>query len=289
LSRRPQRHRELLVLPGVTLVSANVHDRESLLGQFSGMDAVVNLVGVLNAHRKRGQGFREVHVELPRKVVEACREAGVPRLLHMSALHADAAHGSSDYLRSKGEGENVVHATGAAGLYATTFCPSVIFGPGDSFLNRFARLLRVVPYFFPLACPQARFAPVFVSDVVRAFAYSLERRSTFGKRYELCGPRVMSLREIVQHIADDLGLRRRVLGLSDRLSRWQARVMEWVPGRPFTYDNYLSLQVASVCRENALPQLGIEPTDLDAVIRRSLGQADLEAGYRVLRQRAGRS
>ena len=154
---------------------------------YSGNDAVIHLVGILNEKGRDGRGFRAVHVELPRKVVQACRETGVRRILHMSALHA--AQGPSHYLRTKGEGEDLVHAAAAEGLRVTSFRPSVIFGPRDSFINRFAGLLRFAPFFFPLACPDARFAPVYVGDVARAFALTLEDPRSFGRRYDLCGPR----------------------------------------------------------------------------------------------------
>lgn len=267
LTRRRERHRDLWVLPTVDLVEADIHDPAALREAFRGCDAVVNLVGILNEKGRDGRGFRRAHVELPRKIVQACRETGVRRLLHMSALHADAARGPSHYLRTKGEGEDLVHAAAADGLQVTSFRPSVIFGPRDSFINRFAKLLRLAPYFFPLACPEAKFAPVYVGDVAQAFVNSLDHPASFGQRYDLCGPRVYTLREIVELTARYHGLRRKVIGLNDTLSRWQARLLEHLPGKPFSLDNYLSLQVDSVCRDhNALPQLGITPTSLEAVV-----------------------
>ncbi len=266
LSRRPHRHRELLVTPGVELVEADVHDPEVLKAQFAGMGAVVNLVGILNERRRPGLSFREAHVDLPRKVVEACRAAQVERLLHMSALNADAARGRSVYLRSKGEGENRVHVIGQSGIHVTTFQPSVIFGPDDAFINRFARLLRLTPLVFPLACPDARFAPVWVGDVAEAFARALEDSHTWSRQYPLCGPREWTLRQVVEFTARTLGIHRVVIGLPDGLSRWQARILSLVPGKPFTMDNYLSLKTPSVCADNGLCALGIEPADLEAIV-----------------------
>jgi uncharacterized protein YbjT (DUF2867 family) len=270
LTRHRERHRDLLVLPTVDLIEADVHDPAALREHFQGCQAVVNLVAILNERGADGSGFRAVHVELPRKIVETCLAQGVWRLLHMSALHADAARGPSRYLYTKGEGEDLVHAAAEQGLQVTSFRPSVIFGPDDRFLNRFARLLRLSPWVFPLACPEARFAPVYVGDVVQACVNALENRAAIGRRYELCGPRVYTLRELVEFIARTAKLRRVVIGLGDGLSRLQAKVLERVPGKPFTTDNYLSLQVDSVCGENGLAELGITPASVEAIAPRYL-------------------
>lgn len=285
LTRYRERHRDLLVLPTLELVQADVHDPQTLIEHFKDCDAVVNLVGILNEKGHDGRGFWTAHVELARKVVEACRGTGVRRLLHMSALNADATHGPSHYLRTKGEAEDLAHA--AAGLQVTSFRPSVIFGPGDSFFNRFAKLLKLTPGIFPLACPQARFSPVYVGDVAAAFGAALDDRTSVGRRYELCGPRSYTLEQLVQYTARRAGLKRWIAGLSDGLSRLQAGVFEYLPGKPFSYDNYLSLQADSVCRENGLMSLGITPTPVEAVVPGYLGR-NPRAGYTHFRRSARR-
>ncbi|MHB1241406.1 MAG: complex I NDUFA9 subunit family protein [Gammaproteobacteria bacterium] len=264
LSRDPERHRGLKVLPTLELMAADVRDPTALCRGFVGCDAAINLVGILNEGR-RGRGFQAVHVDLPRKVLDACGAAGVRRLLHMSALNADPSRGPSHYLRSKGEGEDLTHLAAGQGLQVTSFRPSVIFGPDDGFLNRFAALLEWAPGVFPLACPNARFAPVYIGDVVDAMTIALEDRASVGRRYELCGPHGYTLHQLVAYVARLRGLRRRVVDLGDWSSRLQARVLERMPGKPFSYDNYLSLQADSVCREDGLASLGIEPTPLEAV------------------------
>ena len=250
LTRRRQRHRDLLVLPTAQLVEGDVHDPVFLRRQFQGMDAVINLVGILNEKGRSGRGFARVHADLPAKVVEAGLHADVERLLHMSALNA-SLKAPSHYLRTKAMGENTVHRTSGEGLHVTSFRPSVIFGPHDSFTNRFAGLLRLSPGVFPLACPEARFQPVYVEDVARAFVTSLSDHKTFGRRYDLCGPTVYTLRELVAYIAQLLGLKTRIIGLGDFLSKCQAAVLEFVPGKPFSLDNYRSLQIDSVCGRDA--------------------------------------
>lgn len=267
LSRRREQHRDLLVLPTVQVVDADVHNPAVLRREFQGMDAVVNLVGILNETRRAT--FARVHAELPATVAHACRQAGVARLLHMSALPA-APDAPSDYLRSKARGERAVHDAGGTGLHVTSFRPSVVFGPGDSFTNRFARLLRAVPWVFPLACAGARMQPVYVEDVTRAFVAALDRHDTFGQRYDLCGPQVLTLQEIVSRIAAGLGLRRRIVPLGTRLSRIQAGILQFAPGKPFTPDNFRSLQVASVCEGPFPAVFGIQPSRFDDMLPRYL-------------------
>jgi len=284
LTRHPQRHRGIEVLPNTKLIEAGVHDSTVLLENFSGCDAVVNLVGVL--HEYSGQSFRAVHAELPGKVVEACRAAGVKRLLHMSALHADAAKGPSQYLFTKGEGEQVVMR--AEGLAVTCFKPSIIFGPDDNFYNQFANMLKAFPV-LPLACPNARFAPIYVGDVAQAFEVALENAATIGQSYELCGPRVYTFREIVEDIARMLGLKRVVVGLPDSMARLQAKLLGWLPVKIFTTDNYLSLQVDSICDRNGLDTLGITPHSVESIMPMYFGGKIQRRRYDALRKIAGRS
>jgi uncharacterized protein YbjT (DUF2867 family) len=265
LARHPERHRDLLVLPTAQVIEADVHDPAVLRREFQGVDAVVNLVGILNESGRNGKGFERVHVELPAKVVQACRQSGVGRLLHMSALHA-APDAPSYYLRSKGRGEQVVHEAENHALHVTSFRPSVIFGPRDRFINRFAELLRQIPCVFPLACASARLQPVYVEDVTRAFALALDRDATFGQRYNLCGPQVYSLQEILTYLTRILGLKHRILPLNQTFSRLQASILQFVPGKPFTPDNFRSLQVANVCDAPFPAVFGITPSRLDEIV-----------------------
>jgi len=273
LTRRAERHRDLLVLPTAQVIDADVHNPAVLKREFQGMDAVVNLVGILNEAGRDGKGFERVHAELPAKVVQACRVSSVARLLHMSALNA-SVDAPSHYLRSKGRGEKIMHEAQSNSLHITSFRPSVIFGPRDSFTNRFAALLRQVPFVFPLACANARLQPVYVADVVQAFVFALDRHATFGQRYNLCGPQVYSLREIVAHLAQVLGLKRRILPLNNMLSSLQATFLQFAPGKPFTPDNYRSLQVASVCAAAFPAIFGITPGRFDEIVPGYLGRLE---------------
>jgi NADH dehydrogenase len=271
-SRRRERHRELLVLPTAQVVEADVHNPVVLKRELQGLDAVVNLVGILNEKGRDGSGFEKAHAELPAKVVKACRQAGVTRLLHMSALHA-RPDGPSFYLRSKARGEQIVHEAEGPDLHVTSFRPSVIFGPGDSFTNRFAQLLRQVPLVFPLACARSRLQPVYVEDVVSAFVAALDRHETFGQRYDLCGPQAYTLEEIVAYLARVLGLKRRIMPLGNSLSRLQAALLQFAPGKPFTPDNYRSLQLASTCDRPFPAVFGVTPARFEDLVPIYLGRS----------------
>ncbi len=284
VSRRREDHRELLVLPTAEVVSVDVHSQDALTKAFAGYDVVVNLVGILNESGSDGAGFRAAHVELAQKVVAACKANSVKHLLHMSALNADAEKGASFYLKTKGEAEDLVHQSG---LNVTSFRPSVIFGLQDSFFNRFAGLLRLAPI-FPVACPNSKFAPVWVDDVVTAMVNTINNAQHFGKRYNLCGPKVYTLQEIVEYTAALLELKRKIMPLSDETSKKQAQFLDRVPGKPFSMDNYHSLQVDSVCECNDLETLGVQPHTVEGIMPRYFAGRSPRAVYHKYRYLARR-
>ncbi len=287
-TRNRERAKELIVLPTVDVVQAEVHDDEKLRQMLKGMDAAINLVGIL--HEERSGDFRQVHVELPLRVARMCASLGVKRMLHMSALNADA-NGPSSYLRSKGEAEAALRQT-AQELALSIFRPSVIFGREDNFLNLFAKLLKYFPLLF-LGSPQARFQPVFVEDVAHAFVLSLDKLDTFGKSYDLCGPKVYTLRNLVDYAAQLTGRRRSIIDLGDRLSYLQAWAMEFLPEilrkeLPLTRDNYYSMKVDSVCGCDFPEIFGFKPTALEAVVPLYLTGSTPRGRYRGFRFKARR-
>jgi uncharacterized protein YbjT (DUF2867 family) len=290
LTRNREAHREnLILLPGLDLVEANIHNPELLAQALSGCDAVINLVGILNERGRDGSGFRKAHVDLARNLVSACREKSIQRVLQMSALNASAA-GPSHYLRTKGEAEDLLH--GAQDIHVTSYQPSVIFGAGDSFFNRFAGLLRLAPV-FPLACARARFAPVFVGDVAEAMARTLADPAWYGRRMQLCGPNVYTLEQLLHYAATCAGMKRCIVPLPDALARVQARLFDyWLIGafvdKPFSTDNFLSATVASVCSCNDLEMLGIHPTALEGVVPAYLGNRTARSRYDLYRSHADR-
>ncbi len=261
--------RDLTVLPRVTVRQVKHWDEETLSGLFQGADAVISMVGILNEKGRKGEGFRKVHVELLRTVIASCKAAGVRRVVHVSAV--GAGEGESHYLVSKGEAEQLLKSDEA--IDETIIQPSVIFGRGDDFFNRFAALLKALPA-LPLACPDARMQPVWVGDVARLISTVVDDRDTIGETLIAVGPHEYSLQELVEFTADAAGLKRRVVGLPDWMARFQAKVMDFVPGKPFSSDNYLSLQTPNTSEKNSLWRFGIQPTSIESVVSTYLRQGE---------------
>jgi len=279
-SRNAERLRALAVLPNVRVVSVDMYDRAALAACLQGAQAAINLVGILNEPGFKGAGFRRAHVDLTGILINACKDAGITRLLQMSSLNA--GRGTSFYLTTRGEAEQRVRASDLAW---TIFQPSVIFGANDGLYFRFAQLLNLAPV-LPLARAEAKFAPVYVGDVVQAFLHALTDPATIGQTYELYGPEVFSLRDIVRDTARMRGLRRAVIGLPSVLGRLQAAVFDFVPGKPFSSDNWKSLQIDSVGGIDGLYRLGIEKTPVQSVMPALLAGSAHQA--RLDRCRAGR-
>jgi uncharacterized protein YbjT (DUF2867 family) len=280
-TRQRERAKHLILLPTVDVVEADVHDEAVLARLTRRASVIVNLIGILNEPR-RGE-FDRVHVELVRKLVAACGAAGVSRLLQMSALNADPK-GPSRYLRSKGEAEALV---ATSGLAWTIFRPSVIFGREDSFLNLFASLERLAP-FIPLACAKAKFQPVFVGDVARAFEAVIDDDAALQQRFSLCGPRVYTLRELVAYVGELTGYKRPIVPLGRGLSQLQARVLEWLPGPLMSRDNLASMEKDSVCDGSMPPKFGFAATALEAVAPAYLATGAIKSRYDEFRAQSGR-
>lgn len=270
-SREWSRTQHLAPLPTVERLRLDVHQPAALRQLLNGCDIAINLVGILNESGRNGQGFLHAHTELTRKIIDACVTEGVTKLVQMSALGADE-NGPSHYLRSKGLAETLVRASPEQ-LDWTLLRPSVIFGRGDSLLNRFASLLKLSGGLMPLARAEARFAPVWVTDVARAFELSLGGTLTRRQSFDLCGPQVMSLRELVEFTGQQIGIRSKVIPLPDAMGRAQAALMDFIPGKPFSTDNFDSLSVDNVCRDPGMQRLGIQPTSLATIAPSYLGRA----------------
>lgn len=267
-TRHYDRAKDLLLVPSMDdVVEADVHDEATLDRLVEGNDAVINLVGILHdpsaqAGARYGAEFARAHVELPRKIVAACARHGVQRYLHMSALGADQ-NAPSMYLRSKADGEEAARSNPA--VAATIFRPSVVFGERDHFLNLFAALQKRFPM-MPVAAADARFQPVFVEDVAQAFVHALNDKTSAGKVYELAGPKVYTLRELVRMAGAFSGHPRPVFALPHALARLEAALLEHMSDQPLmSRDNLDSMKVDNVATTSMKDTLGIEPTALEEV------------------------
>jgi NADH dehydrogenase len=293
-TRRRQNASHILMLPTLEVVEANIHDEATLQQLIGEHDAVVNLVAILQGNEA---SFDKAHVQLAVKIARACEAAGVRRVVHVSALGADARNPDglpSMYLRSKSRGEQVLRQ---AALDLTVLRPSVIFGAEDKFLNVFAQLQQFLPV-MPLAGASAMFQPVWVQDVASAIVHCLEEKnfhSTTGQTYEACGPEVFSLRQLVQLAGQYAGVNhgrgRPVIALPNALARVQARLMELMPGEPvLSRDNLDSMKVPNIATGHVpgLRDLGIEPAALSAVAPTYLGARGLRSGLMAKRKTAGR-
>lgn len=264
-TRRRERTKKLIMMPWVEMPEANIGDPAELEALVRGQDAVINLIGILHSRDVKlpySRDFEQAHVELPKKIVAACKAAGVRRLVHMSALGA-GADAPSEYLRSKGDGEAIVLAAQGE-LDVTVFRPSVIFGAEDSFFNMFASLLKVLP-FFPLGMAQTRFQPVWVADVADAFVGCLSNQETFGRAYDLVGPKVYTLKELVQYVAKLSKSRARIFSISEGWAYLQAGLL-WLSPKPvMSPDNLRSMQVDSVSNDASKVYPGWSPTAVESI------------------------
>jgi NADH dehydrogenase len=256
--REPKRAFFLKPLCGlgqIQFVRADVADRGQVAAAVEGADAVVNLVGILKGN------FHKVHVEGARNVAEAAAAAGVPALVHVSAIGADP-DAASAYGRSKGEGEAAVRAAFPS---ATIVRPSIAFGLEDDFINRFARMAELLP-FLPVIRGSWRVQPVYATDLGKAIALAaLDPGNHAGQTYELGGPQIVSLRELNQWICGEIGRDRALVGIPDPIAGLLARLTGWLPGAPISYDQWLMLQQDNVASGPSFEAFAIRPTPLAAI------------------------
>ena len=259
--------RDLRTLPKVHIEEADIHEfdeLQNLCARVKPKGAVINLVGVLHDKPAKpyGEVFRSAHIDLPKNIITAMQLHGVKRYLHMSALGADSK-GPSMYQRSKGDGEAAVKASG---LDWTIFRPSVIFGAQDQFTNLFAKLTKLLPV-MPLANYQAKFQPVSVDDVAGAFVKALSMPQTIHQSYDLVGPKVYTLKEIVEFAARKVKTSCVIIPVPGFVGYLQALAFELLPVPTLmSRDNIASMQ-----QPNVLPMNGTDAlVEVFKMSRRSL-------------------
>jgi len=270
ITRRASQAAAIQNLPRVRVLEGDVYNSAYLAECMAHHDVVINLIAILHGSEA---AFDKAHVQLPQVIAQACHASGVKRLIHISALGA-SMDGPSTYQRSKAKGEAVLKQ---AGLDLTLLQPSVIFGADDKFLNLFAQLQQIAPV-VPLAGASTRFQPVWVEDVASAVAHCVMHTKTHGLTYEICGPDIWSLRELVQKSGQWAGVRagkgRWVFGIPYALAWLQAFLMELAPGQPLmSRDNLRSMQVDNIASANALglQDLHIQASSVSSIAPGYLG------------------
>lgn len=283
LTRRRDAAKHLFLLPNVQVVECNVQDYQALNSALRGVDAVINLIGVL--HQSRQHSFNAMHHQLPAQLAKICVDLNIKRLLHMSSLRA-GKNAPSQYLRSKGAGEAALLEYQHQ-LNITIFRPSIIFGRGDSFINLFASLVKNLPIVV-LAKPNAKFQPVWVEDVASCFVSSIENTDTYGHTYELAGPSVYRFHELVKTVMATLQIKRLIIGLNDSFSYFQALVMEFLPVKLMSRDNIRSMEVDSVSDQPFPNAFNLVPTSLESIIPQYLVDQTPRGAYDRFRRFAAR-
>ncbi|MFO0182731.1 MAG: complex I NDUFA9 subunit family protein [Alphaproteobacteria bacterium] len=262
--RDTERAARLCTMGGVgqiTPIAASVTDEASSARAVAGADIVINLVGIL--FESRAGDFQRIQAEGAGRVARLAAAAGAKQFLHLSAIGADAASPSL-YAQTKAAGEAAVLAAFPSAIILR---PSVVFGPDDQFFNRFAGLAALLP-FMPVVAGETRFQPVYVGDVADAAMAALADPAASGKVFELGGPRVMSMRQVLRYILDVTGRRRPMIALPEGFVRLQARLGELLPTPPLTRDQLILLGKDNVVSPNALgfQALGIEPKAVEAIV-----------------------
>ena len=246
----------------VSAIAADLGRPETISRAVAGADAVINLVGIFKGN------LDQIHDRGAAELAAAAKAAGAKAFVQVSAIGADV-NSPSDYGRTKGKGEQSVRA---AFPKATIIRPSVVFGPEDNFTNRFAAMAGLP--LVPVIAPTTRFQPLYVRDLAGAIAAAaLDPKTHGGKTYELAGPEVMSMRELIANIAELAGHHPDLVDVPDFIAAGMA-TLGFLPGAPLTRDQWLMLQRDNVAG-GELPgfkAFGISPTPLDAVAPEWLGR-----------------
>ena len=261
-SRHPEQARDLKPMGEIgqiVMIKADTRDEASVVRAVEGARFVIHLPGILVEHGQ--QTFTNIHVEGPCRVARAARTAGAESLIHLSAIGADA-HSPSAYGRSKAAGEAKLRE---AFPQAVILRPSLVFGHEDMLFNRFATMARLLPV-IPLVAGSCRFQPVYVGDVAQAVRAVLQLGPQSGQLYELGGPEILTLKNILQRTLAEIDRSRLILPMPMGVARLLARFTSWLPTPPLTQDQLAMLTQDNVANGPGLVDLGVQPTPLDAIL-----------------------
>ncbi len=259
-TRRAHRSRELLVLPTVRMVEAKRLDDDTINTLLSENVTVINLIGIL--HESGTQTFEDVHANLPQRIATIGMEKNIRRLIHISSLGADV-DAPSQYLKSKGQGEQNLFEAMQLGLQCEIIRPSIIYGPDDSFTRLFAKLLKLAKGFFFVIEPESQMQPVYVGDLVECIMHAIVRPRSAGRSFDVGGPQVLTFYELIELIDKLIGSRHKLIPLNHYLSNSIASVMQFAPGKPLTPDNILSLQVPNIIQTDQPEPYGVQPSSFE--------------------------
>jgi len=279
-TRNTESNLGLKMIPNLEVVRTDIKDERSINLLFKDADLIINTVGILNEINE-DNSFDIIHYQLTKKISHSIKQNKVKRYLHISSLNADPKS-IGKYLKSKGMAEDFLISETSSFCNLTIFRPSIVFGESDSFFNKFATLLKFLPI-FPLACPKAKFMPVYVEDLTDFMISVINNIDSYGKKIDVTGPSEYTFRELIDHTLAALKIRRVIIPLNSFLSRLQASVFEKLPGKLFTMDNYQSLQIDSCSDEGFKGS-----SSLEDIIPQYLNIKTKQERFEKLRKKSGR-
>ncbi len=247
----------------VVPVVCDIQNDDSVLNALKGSFAAINLIGIL-AEKGRRQRFEKIHSEFPARLGALARAVHLERLVHVSSLGA-GDDAPSHYARSKAAGEGAMMENFPKAMILR---PSIIFGPEDSFFNRFAQMAAFLPFLPLIGGGHTKFQPVYVGDVAQAVLAALTRDEAMGKIYELGGDEVFSFKTLMQKIFEVTGMRRPLVPVPFFWASFKGAILQNLPGQLLTVDQVRSLKADNVLSgtKPGLRDLGITPKALDAVL-----------------------
>ena len=270
----------LKMIPNLKIIRTDIKDERSINQLFKDADLIINTVGILN-ELDEDNSFDKIHYQITKKISHCIKKNNIKRYLHISSLNADPKS-IGKYLKSKGQAEDFLISETSSFCKLTIFRPSIVFGESDLFFNKFATLLKFLPI-FPLACPNAKFMPVYVEDLTDFMISTINNVDSYGKKIDVTGPNEYTFRELINQTLRALKIKRIIIPLNNFLSQVQARVFEKLPGKLFTMDNYQSLQIDS-CSDKGFKG----SSSLEDIVPQYLNIKYKQERFEKLRKKSGR-